>query len=133
TPGSFCVYDALTDVPTTGAITLATSMLDAIVLPEPGLVAVLLRNATLLVFGANTGVPVLNMPLPSTPGQPLKLGAEGSTLFVLYSGLAPNPFTSGTPGGLRPFSLPSGTPGITMLLPSGNPDDFIILPNSGIA
>jgi hypothetical protein len=133
TPGSFCAYDALSDVPASAAVPLPAPVADAVVVPAANLLAILLNNATLFVVNADTGVPVLNMSLPLTPGYPTKLGVEGSTLFVLYYGTAPNPFTPGTPGAVRTYSMPSGTPGLTVQLPSGNPDDFMMLPGTGLA
>jgi hypothetical protein len=132
-PGSFCAYDALSDVVFTPAIPLAAAVTDAIMIPALNWLAILLSNGTLVCYDANTVTPTLTLPLLLSPSYPSKLGVEGTTLYVLHYGTSPNPFTSGTPGAVRAYSLPSGTPGFTCQLSSGNPDEMLVLPGTGAA
>jgi hypothetical protein len=131
TPGSFCVYDAMTDVVTTGAIPLPGSVLHAIRVPALGAVAFLLSDASVVIADAGTGATLQTLNLATTPGYPAKLAVEGTTLYALHAGTPPSPFGGGSPGGLRGYSLPSGAPTVSALLSQGNPNDFMIIPGSG--
>jgi hypothetical protein len=124
--GSFCAYDALSDVAYTPAIPLPGAVLDAIMVPSLNWLAILLHTGTLLCYDANTMQPALSLPLTLTPGYPTKL-------YALHYGTAPSPFGGGSPGALRAYSLPTGTPGFTCLLSSGNPSAIMILAGTGAA
>jgi hypothetical protein len=131
-PGSWCGYDALSDFVYTTGIPLPSSVIDAVAVPQLGWIAFLLGDASIRCYSTSTAALTLTIP-PLSP-YPSKLCLDGTTLYVVFYGTAPSPFGGGTPGGVRAFSLPSGTPGINTTLPSGyNPDAMMILPGAGLA
>jgi hypothetical protein len=133
TPGAFCVYDALADLVITAAIPLSSQVVDAVAVPQLGQVAFLLANSTIALYDAATVTPVLTIPLPGSPGSPSKLALDGTMLIVMYGGIPPSPFGGGTPGAVRTYDLPSGTPGPFVSLASGNPSAILAVPGSGFA
>lgn len=138
TPGGLCIYDALTDLPVTPAIPLPSRVRHAIGIPGAGLVAILMYNNLIQVFDAQTGALVVAISPPTGaagPGEPKSLATDGSSLFVVYQGA----FTiggfwnsPGSPGAVRSYSLPSGTPVLNMPLPSGNPAELLVVPGSNV-
>jgi hypothetical protein len=131
--GSWCSYDAFGNTVTSGANPLPHSVQDAIMIPSLGWLAILLSNGTLMCFDAATNAPTLTLPILTTPGYPIRIAVEGTTLYVLYHGTEPSPFSGGSPGALRSYSLPTGAPGFTLNLASGeNPDEILIRQGTGL-
>jgi hypothetical protein len=133
TPGAFCGYDALGDVVFTPAIQLAGLVQDAIMIPALNWIAFLLGNGTVACYDAHTGAPTLTIPVATTPSYAAEIAVEGTTLYALHRGMVPSPFSGGTPGALTSYSLPTGTPGFTCNLSSGNPNGLLVLPGTGAA
>lgn len=133
TSGSWCSYDALTDLVLVGPVLLPAPCVDAVFAPSLGWLVFLIDNGTIYTiecYDSTTGAPTASIPLP---WWCTKLALEGNTLYLT----AQLPGSPAGPPALASIALPSGTPGFFTTLassPSGyGPQAIMIPPGSGHA
>jgi hypothetical protein len=113
TPGAGAAYDCLTD--SFGPVVpFPSSVKTAVAVPALGWVAMLLGNGSLMAFDAATGAVTLNQPYTTNLTADHAMAAAGTTLVVTESASGASPAAQAT---VKTFSLPSGAPGLTYLLP----------------
>lgn len=98
------------------------------------MILVLMQNGAILGFDEATGANLLSTTPATSLTNPVRIvpAFGGSTFLVLYGGVNPSPFGSGSPGGLLLLDS-TGAVLTSVTLPTGNPTDMILQPDTTTA